>query len=77
MRASKTALGLRVLIGLTVLPVDGGTPLRLAVTPAQSFPPARVRIRATIEPNAENRTLAIVVDGADFYRSSDIQLDGD
>jgi hypothetical protein len=62
---------------LAVLPVDGGEPLKLAVTPAQSFAPGNVKIRARIEPNAENRTLIIVADGPDFYRSSDFQLDGD
>jgi len=62
---------------LTVLPVDGEEPLRVAVTPIHSFAPATVTIRATIEPSAENRMLAIVADGDDFYRSSEIQLDGD
>lgn len=73
----RTALGICGLIVLTVLPVDGGEPLKLAVTPAHSFAPATVKIRARIEPSAENRVLAIVVDGADFYRSSEIPLDGD
>ena len=73
----RTALGICGVIVLTVLPVDGREPLTLAVTPAQSFAPAHMRIRARIEPNAENRTLAVVADGDDFYRSSEIQLDGE
>jgi len=73
----RTALRICGLIVLTVLPVDGGQPLKLAVTPAQSFAPATVRVRVRIEPSAENRMLAIVADGDDFYRSSEIQLDGD
>ena len=73
----RTALGIVAVIVLTVLPVDGGEPLKLAVTPAQSFAPATVRIRARIEPSDRNRTLTIVADGAEFYRSSEIQLDGD
>ena len=73
----RTTLGIFALIVVTVLPVDGGEPLKLAVTPAQSFAPATVRIRARIEPSAANRMLTIVADGADFYRSSEIQLDGD
>jgi len=36
-----------------------------------------MRIRARIEPNADNRVFAIVADGNEFYRRSDIQLDGD
>ena len=73
----RTALRICGLIVLTVLPVDGGQPLKLAVTPAQSFAPATVRVRVRLEPSAENRMLAIVADGDDFYRSSEIQLDGD
>jgi hypothetical protein len=72
----KTGLGICGLIVLTVLPVDGEGPLRVAVTPIHSFAPATVTIRARIEPSAENRMLAIVADGDDFYRSSEIQLDG-
>src|SRR5438132_10929264 len=77
MATMRTALGICGVIVLTVLPVDGQEPLRLAVTPAESFAPATVRIRARIEPSAENRTLTVVADAADFYRRSDIQLDGD
>jgi hypothetical protein len=73
----RTVFGICGLVVLTVLPVDGGEPLGLAVTPAQSFAPATVSIRARIEPSVENRMLTIVADGTDFYRRSDIQLDGD
>jgi hypothetical protein len=73
----KTGLGACGLIVLTVLQVDGEGPLRVAVTPIHSFAPATVTIRARIEPSAENRMLALVADGDDFYRSSEIQLDGD
>ena len=72
----KAGLGICGVIVLTVLPVDGEGPLRVAVTPIHSFAPATVTIRARIEPSAENRMLAIVADGDDFYRSSEIQLDG-
>jgi hypothetical protein len=73
----RNAVGLCGMIVLTVAPVDGVEPLKLAVSPAQSFAPGNVMIRARIEPNAENRTLTIVTDGPDFYRSSDIPLNGD
>jgi hypothetical protein len=36
-----------------------------------------VRIRARVEPNADNRVLTIVADGPDFYRRSDVPLDGE
>src|SRR5262249_24684182 len=73
----RNVLAICGLIGLTMLPVDGSERLRLVVTPTQSFAPATMRIRARIEPSAENRRLAIVADGDEFYRSSEIQLDGD
>ena len=73
----RTALWICGLVVLAVPPVNGGEPLRLAVTPAQSLAPATVRIRARVEPSAANRLLAIVADGDEFYRSSEIQLEGD
>ena len=69
--------GICGLIALAVLPADGGEPLTLTVTPVQSFAPARVRIRARIEPSAVNRVLTLVADGSEFYRSSEFQLDGE
>ena len=49
----KTGVGIFGLIVLTVLPVDGEGPLRVAVSPIHSFAPATVTIRARIEPSAE------------------------
>ena len=62
---------------LSVLPVSGGEPLRIAVSPQQSFAPSNLRVRVRIEPNADNRTLAVIANSADFYRSSEVQLDGE
>ena len=65
------------LIGMSVLPAGSGQPLTLALSPVHAFAPATVRIRARIEPNVENRLLTIVADGPNFYRSSEMQLDGE
>ncbi len=65
------------LIVTAVLPLDGREPLTIAVSPAVAFAPATVRVRARIEPNADNRRLTIVADGVAFYRSSEIQIDGE
>ena len=73
----RTLVGICGLIALTVLPADSGEPLTLTVTPAQSFAPAKVTIRARIEPSAVNRVLSVVADGPEFYRSSEFQLDGE
>ena len=51
-------------------------PLMLRVSPTVSFAPANLMVRATIENNASNRAVEIVAESEDFYRSSEIQLDG-
>ena len=40
-------------------------PIRLAVTPAQSFEPATIRATITLEPNALNSTLCLLWDSDD------------
>jgi len=73
----KKAFGICGLIGLIVLPADGGQRVAISVAPAKSFAPAQLRVRVRIDPSEQNRSLAIVADGPDFYRSSEIPLDGD
>jgi hypothetical protein len=60
-----------------VLPVHGDQRLTIAVSPAQSFAPAVLRVRVRIEPSAENRSLEVIADSGGFYRSSEVQLEGD
>ncbi len=48
----------------------------MRVSPSISFAPANLSVRATIEADAENRAVVIIAESADFYRSSEIQLDG-
>jgi hypothetical protein len=64
-------------VALLALPVDGRERLRIAVSPAQSFAPGFIRVRVRIEPSVENRSLEVIADGEQFYRSSQIQLEGD
>ena len=51
--------------------------LSLRVTPNVSSAPSNVIVKATVAKNAENRWLHIEADSGSFYRSSDVQLDGD
>jgi hypothetical protein len=51
--------------------------LALRVTPNVSNAPSTVIIKATVIPNAANRILTIEADSGSFYRSSEIQLEGD
>jgi hypothetical protein len=50
--------------------------MTLRVSPAVAFAPANLVVRTTIEADADNRAVEIVAESLDFYRSSQIQLDG-
>ena len=72
-----------VLIGLlavsAALPLGAREkdPMALKVSPAVSFAPANLVVRATIENDVKNRSVEIVAESESFYRSSEMQLDGD
>lgn len=51
--------------------------MTIAVSPMFSHAPSRLHVRVRVEPNADNRRLVITADSEEFYRSSDVQLDGD
>jgi hypothetical protein len=51
--------------------------ISMRATPEIAFAPATLMVRTAIEPDPDNRFLEIVIDSADFYRSSTIQLEGD
>ena len=70
-----------LLCGMLVVmaaPLGAGTPERLSmrVSPAVAFAPADLFVRTTIEANEQNRTIEIIAESADFYRSSERPLDG-
>ena len=73
----KAIFGICLLMASVARPVNAGQQLTLYVTPAQSFAPSFLMVRARIEPRAANRVLRIVADGEDYYRSSEIALDGE
>jgi hypothetical protein len=54
-----------------------GERLRIAVSPKFSHAPSQLHVRVRLERNADNRLLVITADSQDFYRRSDVQLDGD
>ena len=68
------------LCGLCVavaMPVSGGDRMTMTVTPAVALAPSPLRVRVRIEPSDENRSLIVAADSSGFYRSSEIQLDGE
>jgi hypothetical protein len=58
-------------------PLGAGERLTLKVSPAVSFAPANLVVRATIVAHPENRAVEVVAESTQFYRSSEIELDGE
>ena len=58
-------------------PLGAGESLAIKVSPAMALAPATLFVRASIEPHADNRSVEVVVDSEEFYRSSLIQLEGE
>jgi hypothetical protein len=72
---------LRLLTLVTVviiwsMPISGRDPLQLQVSPTVSRAPAFLTVRATIDPSDDNRALQITAESNDFFRSSQVSLDG-
>jgi len=57
--------------------ITGGGHLSMTVSPTQAFAPSLVRVHLRIEPSADNRALEVIAESDEFYRSSEIPLDGD
>ena len=77
MKVRAAFLGL--LMCTAALPVGAGESdrLTLRVSPAVAFAPANLVVRATIAADESNRAVEIVAESESFYRSSEIQLEGD
>jgi hypothetical protein len=71
----------RCLVIAMVLTTTAGAgakePLSIRVSPAFSFAPANLVIRTSVEPDADNRSMEVIADSPEFYRSSTIALEGD
>src|SRR5262245_48717690 len=68
------------LIGFLILiscAVGANDKLTMKVTPAVAFAPANLNVQATIESDPDNRSIEIMAESGEFYRSSEIQLDGE
>jgi hypothetical protein len=64
---------------LVAMPAGTRTSERLVmrVSPSVAFAPADLVVSTTIDSNASNRAIEIIAESADFYRSSEVPLDGD
>jgi hypothetical protein len=63
------------LIG-AAMPLDGGQPLTMRVTPAMAPEPAIVTITVAVEADDRNRLLEIDASSGNYFRSSQVQLEG-
>jgi hypothetical protein len=61
------------------MPVGAGErdPLTIRVSPSVAFAPANLVVRASVLADPDNRTVEFIAQSDDFYRSSEIPLDGD
>jgi hypothetical protein len=74
----KTRVGVIGILMLTAgLRAGADEKLTMTVSPAVAFAPATLVVRARIETDSRNRAFQIVAESSDFYRSSEVQLDGD
>ena len=73
----RVILMLSALLSLTTISATGGEQLRIAASPIMSFAPSNLRVLTRLVPDAENRTLDVIVDSGEFYRSSQIPLEGE
>jgi hypothetical protein len=78
MKAAKAGAALFGMMWLAgTAPLGAGERITLKVSPAVSFAPANLVVCATIPADAENRAVRIVAESDDFYRSSELQLEGE
>jgi hypothetical protein len=62
---------------LMMTPLGASERLTIRVSPSVAFAPANLVVRTMVEADRENRAIEIVTESESFYRSSEIQLDGD
>jgi hypothetical protein len=72
-----TAATVVALLAWTEWPSASAAPLAMTVSPAMSLAPATVDIGLHLIANRENHLLVVEADSGDFFRSSEIPVDGD
>ena len=65
-----------LLLVASASPLGAGETMTIKVSPSVALAPATLFVRASVESNADNRAIEVVVDSPDFYRSSRIELEG-
>jgi hypothetical protein len=62
---------------LVAAPIGAGDRIVIRVSPSVAFAPANLIVRTTVETNRANRMLEVIAESEDFYRSSEMPLDGE
>jgi len=70
-------ISLAIFLATAVAATNADERMSMKVSPLQALAPVNLRVRVQVEPNADNRYLTIVADSPTFFRSSQIQLEGD
>jgi len=70
------AMGIACMLGAAGQ-LNGGDAMRMQVSPAVSRAPAILTVRVTVEPAADNRALEIIAESSAFFRSSQVQIEGE
>ncbi len=73
----RTRILVLTLWSLAVTPVGAGDRVAVRVSPRMAFAPADLNVLATIEAHPDNRVMEIVAESDDFFRSSEIPLEGE
>src|SRR5207247_7752022 len=70
-----------ILFGMLAIAIGGSVGanerISMRVSPEVSFAPANLSVRTTVEAHPDNRWIEIIAESDDFYRSSEMQLDGE
>jgi hypothetical protein len=64
-------------IATSAVGLNAANRLSVKVSPAQALAPAFMRVQATVQPDAGNRSLRVVAQSDDFYRSTEVEIEGD
>src|SRR5579862_2185483 len=75
----KSALQFSIVVfGLSVgVPSWAEDRLTLTVSPTVSLSPADIEIETRVQPHSDNRLLEVVAESTDFFRSSELPLNGE
>jgi hypothetical protein len=66
-----------VVLALTTGSLGANERLSMRVSPAVSFAPANLVVQTTIPADNTNRAIEIIAESPEFYRSSELPLDGE